>query len=373
MTEKKAVLVTGCTGRIGKRLVAKLSSAYHKVGLDYIGSSDSDPEMEFIYVDLGSDRSVRHAFDRVKKAYHGKVASIVHLAAYYSFSKADQHLYDQITVQGTRRILEEAKRIDVEQFIFTSTMLVHEPTARGIIQTEASPIRGKWAYPISKVKTEELIHQIHGQIPSVILRIGGCYDETCNCVPLSQHISRIYEKQMTGYLFSGDVNHGVPYTHFDDLIEMILLLIERRNSLGKEATFLCVEEESITYRELQTLFGQLIHHHPHWPMISVPKWFAKFGAVMMSLNPFGPPSFIQPWMIDLADDNYEFSMQHAKDVLGFSCKRKLRDALPKMVAQMKADPAAWYLRHGIPLPKHIADACGSHSCKRASLQRKGKG
>lgn len=364
MSEKKVVLVTGSSGRIGKRLVTKLPSIYHRVGLDAIGSSTSDLDMEFIYVDLGCDRSVHHAFERVKKAYNGKVASIVHLAAYYSFSKADQHLYDQITVQGTRRLLDEAKRIDVEQFIFTSTMLVHEPTQRGIIQTEASPIQGKWAYPISKVKTEELIHQVHGQIPTVILRIGGCYDEMCNCVPLSQHIARIYEKQMTGYLFAGDVHHGVPYTHFDDLIDMILLVIERRHQLGKEATFLCVEEESITYKELQTLFGRLIHHCPDWPMFSMPKWFAKFGAFMMGLNPCGPPAFIKPWMIDLADDNYEFSMQHAKDVLGFSCKRKLRDALPKMVAQIKSDPVAWYQRHGIPLPKHVLKCCDSDVCKR---------
>ncbi len=351
-TEKQVVVITGSSGRIGSRIVARLNEGYQPVGLDFIGVTMDKPSFEFIYVDLASDLSVQCAFNRIAYAYGNRIASIVHLAAFYSFEGKNLELYDAITVNGTRRMLRESKRFEVEQFIFTSTMLVHEPTKRGVIQNEDSPIRGKWHYPASKVKTEKVIREESGKIPYVILRIAGCYDEECNCVPLSQHMSRIYEKQMASYLFPGNSHNGVPYTHFDDLTDLILLLLGKRKELPHELTLLCCEEDSVSYRDLQTAFGKLIHNKDHWPMYWVPKWFAKMGAWFQNLF-LGSKSFIKPWMVDLADDNYEFSMEKAKKVLNWSPKHSLRKTLPSMVANLKASPIAWYKRHKIPVPKSV--------------------
>jgi UDP-glucose 4-epimerase len=352
-SEKQVIVITGSSGRIGSRIVQRLNDTFQPIGLDFIGITMQKPSFEFIYVDLASDRSVQCAFERIGYAYGKKIASIIHLAAFYSFEGTHLELYDAITVNGTRRLLREAKRFEVEQFVFTSTMLVHEPTRRGVVQNEDSPIRGKWHYPASKVKTEKVIREESEGIPYVIIRIAGCYDEECNCVPISQHMSRIYEKQMASYLFPGKVNNGVPYTHFEDLTDMILLLIEKRKELPKEVTLLCCEEDSISYRDLQTAFGKLIHNKDRWPMIWVPKWFAKFGAWVQNTFSFGAKPFIKPWMVDLADDNYEFTMEKARKVLGWSPKRSLRQTLPTLVANLKANPIAWYKRHKIPLSNYV--------------------
>lgn len=351
-SDKQVVIVTGSSGRIGTRVIQRLSDAYQAVAMDFIGMTSEKPSLEFIYVDLASDESVERAFDRVRYAYGNRIASIIHLAAFYSFEGKNLELYDAITVNGTRRLLREAKKFEVDQFIFTSTMLVHEPTKRGVIQNEDSPIRGKWHYPASKVRTEKVIREESENIPYVILRIAGCYDEECNCVPISQHISRIYEKQLASIVFPGNSDNGVPFTHFDDFVDMVLLLLERRKELPKELTFLCCEEDAVTYRDLQTAFGRLIHNKNRWPMIWVPKWFAKFGAWMQNLMP-GPKPFIKPWMVDLADDNYEFTMDRARKVLGWAPKRSLRMTLPKMVENLKADPIAWYKRHKIPITPYV--------------------
>jgi UDP-glucose 4-epimerase len=352
-TDKQVVVVTGSSGRIGTRIINRLNDAYQPIGLDFIGITSEKPSMEFIYVDLASDHSVECAFNRIRHAYGNRIASIIHLAAFYSFEGKNLELYDAITVNGTRRVLNEAKKFEVEQLIFTSTMLVHEPTKRGVIQNEDSPIRGKWHYPASKVRTEKVIREECTSIPYVIIRIGGCYDEQCNCVPISQHMARIYEKQLASAVFPGNSHKGVPYTHFDDLTDMTLLLVEKRKELPKELTFLCCEEDSISYRDLQTAFGKLIHNKDHWPMIRVPKWFAKMGSAIQNSIPFVPKPFIKPWMVDLADDNYEFTMDKARKVLGWSPKRSLRQTLPALVENLKADPRAWYKRHNIPLPHFL--------------------
>lgn len=352
-TDKKVVVVTGSSGRIGTRIINRLGEDMQPVGLDFIGVTSPKASMEFVYVDLSSDYSVECAFNRIRHAYGNRIACIIHLAAYYSFAGEHLELYDAITVEGTRRLLREAKKFEVEQFIFTSTMLVHEPTERGIVQNEDSPIHGKWHYPASKVRTEKVIREEHGNIPYVIIRIAGCYDEECNCVPISQHMARIFEKQLASIVFPGNSSHGVPYTHFDDLTDMILLLFEKRQTLPKELVLLCCEEDSITYRELQTAFGRLIHGKEKWPMIWVPKSLAKFGAWVQNHTPFMPKPFIKPWMVDLADDNYQFSMERARQVLGWSPKRSLRNTLPKLVDNLKADPIAWYKRHKIPISSYV--------------------
>jgi len=356
-TDKQVVVVTGSSGRIGTRIIHRLGEMQQPIGLDFIGITSEKPSMEFVYVDLASDHSVECAFNRIRHAYGNRIASIIHLAAFYSFTGEHLELYDAITVNGTRRLLTQAKKFEIEQFIFTSTMLVHEPTKRGVIQNEDSPIRGKWHYPASKVRTEKVIREECGNIPYVIIRIGGCYDDECNCVPISQHMSRIYEKQFASVVFPGNSSNGVPYTHFEDLTDMIMILLEKRQSLPKELTFLCCEEDSITYRDLQTAFGKLIHNSDKWPMVRVPKWFAKTGAWALNNLPFMPEQFIKPWMVDLADDNYEFSMEKARKVLSWSPKHSLRDTLPIMVANLKADPIAWYKRHKIPLPSCVKK-CG---------------
>lgn len=348
VTDKKVVVITGSSGRIGTRIVERLGKDYQPIGLDFVGVTSKNPEMEFVYVDLSSDESVESAFNRIRYAYGNKITSIVHLAAFYSFEGKNLELYDKITVKGTERLLTEAKKFEVEQFIFTSTMLVHNPTQRGVIITEDTPIEGKWHYPASKVKTEKLIHEQHGNIPYVILRIAGCYDEQCNCVPLSQHMSRIYEKQLASYVFPGNSSNGVPFIHFDDLVDLILLLIEKRKEIPQDLVLLAAEEDSISYRDLQTTFGKLIHNKD-WPMIWIPKPVAKAGAWLQGLSPIGPKPFIKPWMVNLADDNYQVSMEKARKVLGWSPKRALRTILPKMVENLKADPFAWYRRHKIPI------------------------
>ncbi|MCC5831573.1 MAG: NAD(P)-dependent oxidoreductase [Chlamydiales bacterium] len=363
-TDKQVVVVTGSSGRVGTRVIERLGDEFQPVGLDFLAMTSTAPSMEFVYVDLSSDYSVECAFKRIRHAYGNRIASIIHLAAYYSFEGKHLELYDAITVEGTRRMLREAKKFEVEQFIFTSTMLVHEPTERGVVQNEDSPIRGKWHYPASKVRTEKVIREEHGDIPYVIVRIAGCYDDECNCVPLSQHMSRIYEKQLASLVFPGKSSNGVPYTHFDDLSDLLILLMHKRKEIPKELVLLCCEEDSITYRELQTEFGRLIHGSKKWPMWWIPKPIAKFGAWVQNNTPFMTKPFIKPWMVDLADDNYQFSMDRAKEVLGWSPKRILRKTLPKLVENMKADPIAWYKRHKIPIP---------HSVKKHAKETKKNG
>ena len=64
--------------------------------------------------------------------------------------------------------------------------------------------------------------------------------------------------------------------------------------------------------------------------------------------------FIQPWMIDLADDHYELDISRARHLLGWEPHHRLIDTLPRMVEALQADPVAWYEQHQLSLTSEVA-------------------
>src|SRR5438046_10085044 len=105
--EKRVAVVTGSSGLIGGNLCKALAKDYELVGFNREGYPYPPPEAECVCVDLSSDASVKAAFERVRYGYGNRIASVVHLAAYYSFSGEPSPLYEQITVRGTERMLRE--------------------------------------------------------------------------------------------------------------------------------------------------------------------------------------------------------------------------------------------------------------------------
>lgn len=339
--EKKVIIVTGACGRIGTNVVRRLGEKYPIVGFELLKSIYASEQEELVPVDISSDESVAQAFTHIKHFYGTKIASVVHLAAYYSFSEKHSPLYDKITVQGTERLLKALQEFEVEQFIFTSTMLVYAPTCPGCPITENSPVCPKWDYPLSKVKTEEAIHRLRGKIPTVILRIAGVYDDHCHSIPISHQIQRIYEKQLEARFFSGDTSHGAAFVHMDDLVEAIALCVEKRHQISEESVFLLGEPKTMSYDDLQREICRCLGVK-EFTTIRIPKPLAKLGAWLLGHIPFRDPPFIRPWMIDLADDHYELDILHAKRLLGWTPKHALQTTLPIMIRELKQNPAHWY-------------------------------
>src|SRR5579862_2148290 len=109
-SDKGVILITGCSGRIGFKLAERFSQNYQVVGFDVILAGHL-PSVEFVVVDIASDESVKEQLDYVKKNYGSKIISVIHLAAYYSFSEQHSSNYERITVKGTR---SEERRVGKE-------------------------------------------------------------------------------------------------------------------------------------------------------------------------------------------------------------------------------------------------------------------
>lgn len=351
------VVVTGSSGLIGRAVVSRLAPRFRVVGFDREGWPHPPREAECVCVDLTSDASVRAGFERVRYAYGGRLASVIHLAAYYDFSGEPSPLYEELTVRGTARLLRALQAFVVEQLVFSSTMLVHAPCEPGERIDEEWPLEPKWDYPRSKVATEELIHRERGAISAVTLRIAGVYDDECHSIPLANQIQRIFERKLTARVFPGDLARGQAFVHLDDVTEALVNAVDRRRTLGPDATFLIGEPETLAYDEVQRSLARLIHGE-EWETRSIPKPLARAGAWLEDQAP-GEEPFIKPWMIDLADDHYALDIGRARRALGWEPKRSLRETLPRMAALLAADPILFYKKNKLEAPSWLEETANS--------------
>jgi nucleoside-diphosphate-sugar epimerase len=351
------VVITGCSGLIGTRVAKALADEYRVVGIDRDEPPSESLLADWIPCDLTDDEEVARACERLRRNHGEHLTSVVHLAAYYDFSGEPSPLYEQLTVEGTRRLLLQFRTFALEQFVFSSSLLVMKSAEDEQPLTADSPVSAEWDYPRSKLQAELVIANERGPIPVVILRIAGVYDEDCHSVPISQHISRIHQRQLESYFFPGDKSHGQSFIHLDDLVECFRVVIERRRELERHELLLIGEEDVMSYDDLQEEIGRLLHGRA-WPTIRIPKAVARAGAWVqdkLAASEEDRP-FIKPWMIDLADQHFPVSLAEARKKLGWQPRHSLRQTLPEMIRRLKNDPRRWYELNELPLPEELQEA-----------------
>jgi nucleoside-diphosphate-sugar epimerase/uncharacterized membrane protein len=358
---KPTVVVTGAAGDIGSALARTLESDYAVVGLDRPGSS---APCELIEFDLTSDESVDRALQAFRERHGTRIAAVVHLAAYFDFTGKDNRLYREVNVDGTARLLRALQSFEVGQFVYSSTMLVHEAVRPGERINEDSPIEPSWAYPRSKAEAEQAIRDHHGRIPYVILRLAGLYDER-TCVPtLAHQIARIYERDLQSRLYPGPTDAGQAFIHRADMMRALRATIDRRDQLPSATAILVGEPDPMTFDELQDTIGRLIHGEEEWKTLTIPPAIAKAGAwIQEKAEPVipdaidrGQPPFVRPFMIDIAQDHYALDISRARELLGWTPQHDLRRSLPDLVAALKADPADWYKANRVTPPWWLQSA-----------------
>jgi nucleoside-diphosphate-sugar epimerase len=348
--KREIILITGSSGFIGSSLAKHLSHTYQVIGVDRDRPQEEVRGVIYHTIDITSEKNVEKTLKEIRMEHGPCLHSVVHLVAYYSFKGEDDPKYKAITIDGTHSLLTQLKKnFTVEQFIFSSTMLVYAPTGPGEKIKDLSPIAPSWPYPISKAETEKILENKHADIPIVNLRIAGIYNDFCHSPTLSHQIIRIHEGWITSFPFPGNPEHGQSFLHLDDLVTAIEALIQKRHALKSFETFVLGEEDVLSFRELQKTIGEELHQRP-WPILRIPKFIARSGARVMGYIPIIRDPFIKPWMIPHADEHFEVDISRFKKQLNWKTAKSLRASLPVMIENLKRDPHKWYAINKIPEP-----------------------
>ena len=341
------VLVTGGSGMLGRALAQRLHDGFTVVGLDIVEPPADAPFDGMHYMDVTSPMSTRYTLRSIREDYGPELAAVVHLAAYSDLSGEESPLYDEVTVNGTRRLLKMLEDFEVGRFVFSSTMLVHAPARPGQKIREDSPLDARWAYPRSKLEAEQLIEEHEPRLPYTLLRTAGVYTGFGKQPTLAHQIERIYEQELKSFFFPGDSEAGQSMVHIDDAVEAMALTVERRERLP-DGPILIGEPETMGYAELQDRIGTLIWDE-EWPTMRVPGVLAKAAAWLE--DKASDDAFIKPYMISRADDHYALDISRARRWLGWEPERRLEDELPGMIETLESYPVAWKHANGLLEPE----------------------
>jgi nucleoside-diphosphate-sugar epimerase len=358
---RPVVLITGAAGNLGRSLAKALAGNYAVVGLDREGKQADFP---LIGMDITDQASVDAAIAEFRRQHGDRIASVIHLAAYFDFTGDENSLYTTVNVEGTRKLLRALQSLQAEQFIFSGTMLVHAPGKRGEPIAEDQPIAPGWAYPKSKAAAEEVILSERGTIPVVLLRLAGLYDEKTSVPTLANQIARVHARDLQSFFYAGPTDVGQSMLHREDMLDAFRRTVDRRAELVGETAILIGEPRTLGYAAMQDELGYLLHGSDEWPTLRVPQLAAAAGAwAQNQLEPLIPDAldggeepFVKPFMMRLADDHYELEITRARQLLGWEPRHWIRDELPAIVKSLKEDPAGWYEANQIRPPDFVTEA-----------------
>lgn len=150
------VLLTGASGYVGRALCNALEQAGYCVRAAYrVGSAvPSSAAERFVIEDLGPNTAWDQALAGVDVVYH--VAALAHVLRP---SALTMQAYMQTNALGTRALADAAVRLDVQRFVYVSTIKVNGEATFGQAYSAADQPNPGDEYAVSKLLGEQYVAQ----------------------------------------------------------------------------------------------------------------------------------------------------------------------------------------------------------------------
>jgi UDP-glucose 4-epimerase len=235
-------LVTGGTGFIGAALVRRLVGKRHRIRVLDDGSrgakrrlADIGAEVEYVWGDVRDSATVARAADGVD--------AVVHLAAVngteFFYSKPELVL--SVGLHGILNVIDACRRHGVGELIVASSSEVYQappqiPTNETVPLIIPDPLNPRYSYAGSKIATELVAlnaartdfdrmvvfrpHNVYGPdmawehvVPQFCLR--------------AMQLAELHPSGDLPFPIQGDGTQSRAFTHIDDMIDGLMLVIER--------------------------------------------------------------------------------------------------------------------------------------------------
>src|SRR3954471_6656757 len=311
------VLVTGGTGFTGTALVQRLLEDGHSVvALDYKAGLQSDALRS-----RGADVVIGSVTDRDAVARSMKdVEFVFHLAAAFRELNVPNSFYDEVNVEGTRIVLDAARRQGVRKFVYCSTCGVHgnvdHPPA-----DEDAPIQPADYYQRTKYEAEPLVKREAGEMEVAILRPAAIYGPGD-----PERFFMIFKRVSQGtFPMFGSGRTLYHPLYIDNLVDSFLLCMPPGVGSGRE--YLIADEKYYPIEEIVRAVGRALDvplRIPHYPVLPV----VAIGHVVEKVcKPLGitPPIF--PRRVDWYRQNRAFDITRARREIGYNPRIELDEGL----------------------------------------------
>jgi UDP-glucuronate 4-epimerase len=251
------ILVTGGAGFIGSHLVEKLLADGHKLAILDDFNDFYDPQIKRENIAAVADKIAVHQVDlrdprAVSAMFQGeKFDTVIHLAARAGVrpSIAQPQLYYDTNVGGTLHLLEAARAVGIERFIFASSSSVYGLAKTVPFSEDLHLTQTVSPYAATKIAAEFLCSTYSHlyQMRIVALRFFTVYGPRQRPdLAIHQFTRRIWNGQPIDQFGDGTTRRD--YTYIDDIIQGVI------GSLGYDGPLFDVfnlgENETIQLKDL---------------------------------------------------------------------------------------------------------------------------
>ena len=257
------IFVTGASGFVGGAAVAHLKANHQIIAMSR--SEVSDEKIRNLGVE-----PARSMLGNVTVEQLAGCEIVIHCAAYVE-EWGPYSTYERINVQGTKQLLEVAKKAGVKRFIHISTeaSLFYGQHMRNVDETTPLATHSPFPYSKTKALAEITVNEANdpdNQFSTIILRprlIWGPGDQTV--LPV---ILKMAAENKFAWVDGGKIQTST--THIQNLVHAIELAL---TAGGAGETYFVLDGESQTFRDFMSAYAKTAG--TDLGERSVPGWFAR--------------------------------------------------------------------------------------------------
>ncbi|HEU4333912.1 MAG TPA: NAD-dependent epimerase/dehydratase family protein [Candidatus Eisenbacteria bacterium] len=320
-------VVTGASGFVGSHVVDELLRRGARVRCLLRSSSSrrwlEGKPVELVFVSLDDAPALEAAV--------AGATWIVHAAGLTSARSAAE--FHAVNVGGTERMLRAALAAgpELRRFLYVSSLAAAGPSRDGMPVTEAHPPRPVSAYGESKLRGEELVHQLRDRLPVCSVRPPAVYG------PRDEATLKVF-RALRWHVRPELRAHGrFSMIYVEDLARAIALVLEDERALGE--IFFASEPDVCDYERLgveaQAAMGS-------WAVpLRLPGWLLTAGA--MAGEAWGaitrtPPFLSRAKLQEIGAGDWICSSAKIRSRLGWAPSVPMEEGLKRSVA--------WYREAG---------------------------
>jgi dihydroflavonol-4-reductase len=326
------IFLTGGSGFIGSRLAPLAVQAGHQVTV--VTAINNDAER------ARCEALTRAGINVVKASLEDSAALsrelqghdvVIHLAAAQHEAGKPESYFQQVNVEGTRRLLGLAAAAGVQRFVHGSTIGVYGSAASGGL-SEDSPLAPDNPYGRTKAAAEQVVREFQGPMQWCIVRISETYG------PADMRLLKLFKGVRTGRFVTvgnGENLHQLIYV--DDLSRGLLAAASAPAAIGQ--TFVLAGAEQITTNQMVSAIGQAvgrskpIGHAPLWPFMAAALLFET------TFSPLGLKPPLNRRRLDFFRKSFYFTTAKAQQLLGVTPQTNFADGAKRT--------AEWYTQNGM--------------------------
>lgn len=344
-------LVTGGTGLLGSHFVEQLVRRGRRVRALVRPGSDTrfleSLGVELAEGDMTDEASLRRACEGVSIVYH---------AAARVGDWGPWHEFVEITIEGTRKLLQGAIDAGVKRFLHISSISAYgHPNRPGLVIDESDPLGvnlHKWSYySRAKVAAEKLVWDAHekGKISVTVIRPSWLYGPRDRAT-----IGRLCDSISKGKIkLIGDGNNRLNVVHAGNVAEGGITAAESEAAAGE--AFNCSNDGVLTQKQYFNLVAKALGEPevkrkvPYRVAYNAAFLFEIIGHLFRRKT----PPLVTRYSVWLMGRKTFFECQKAREQLSWTPTVNYEDGIPEAVADYLAQRNANQLA-SVPAKEMVA-------------------